>query len=121
MMKRIPGNLIRKYTNLMRGQSLKVTDLESINGPYYFDVHAEITTDNGEKTTEWVRAIDGEVDHSTYKLFPPRSAGLGIGVASDIKGSWDDLPDDQNAIVDLDYFKGDDSVDRLENKLEEYD
>src|SRR5699024_4168574 len=67
------------------------------------------------------RATDVELDHSTYKLFPPRSAGLGIGVASDIKGSWEDLPDDQKAIVELDYFKGDDSVDRLENKLEEYD
>ncbi|HJA62184.1 MAG TPA: hypothetical protein H9788_13950 [Candidatus Brevibacterium intestinavium] len=117
----IPGDLLSKYMIPMWGQSWSVFAPEPINGDYYFDVRAVITTDTGEKTTEWVRATDVELDHSTYKLFPPRSAGLGIGVASDIKGSWEDLPDDQKAIVELDYFKGDDSVDRLENKLEEYD
>ncbi|RAD03741.1 hypothetical protein DN549_32710, partial [Burkholderia multivorans] len=40
---------------------------------------------------------------------------------SDLKGSWEELSDDHKAIVALDYFKGDDSVDRLEAKLSEYD
>ncbi|WP_210603581.1 DUF5819 family protein [Brevibacterium oceani] len=117
----IPGDLLSKYMIPMWGQSWSVFAPEPINGDYYFDVRAVIKTDKGEEITQWVRATDVELDHSTYKLFPPRSAGLGIGVASDIKGSWEDLPDDQKAIVKLDYFKGDDSVDRLETKLGEYD
>lgn len=116
----IPGDLLSKYMIPMWGQSWSVFAPEPINGDYYFDVRAVITTDNGEDTTQWVRATDVELDHSTYKLFPPRSAGLAVGVASDIKGSWDDLPDAQKEIVKLDYFKGDDSVERLKSKLGEY-
>lgn len=117
----IPGNILSEYMIPLWGQSWSVFAPEPINGDYYFDVRAVVKTSGGEEITEWVRATDVELDHSTYKLFPPRSAGLGIGVASDIKGSWEDLPDDQKAIVKLDYFKGDDSVDRLETKLGEYE
>src|SRR5699024_9815937 len=93
----LPVDPLTKYIIPMGGQASSLYAPEPINGDYYFDVRAVITTDAGEKTTEWVRATDVELDHSTYKLFPPRSAGLGIGVASDIKGSWEDLPDDQKA------------------------
>ncbi|MCT1550128.1 DUF5819 family protein [Brevibacterium casei] len=118
----IPGDLLSKYMIPMWGQSWSVFAPEPINGDYYFDVRAVVSTpDGGEETTDWVRATDVELDHSTYKLFPPRSAGLAIGVASDLKGSWEALSDDHKAIVALDYFKGDDSVDRLEAKLSEYD
>ncbi|GAA1861397.1 DUF5819 family protein [Brevibacterium marinum] len=117
-----PGNLLSEYMIPLWGQSWSVFAPEPINGDYYFDVRAVVkTADGGEEVTDWVRATDVELGHSSYKLFPPRSAGLGVGVASDIKGSWEDLPNDQKAIVKLDYFKGDDSVDRLTNKLEEYD
>ncbi|WP_413333122.1 DUF5819 family protein [Brevibacterium sp. GP-SGM9] len=117
----IPGDLLSKYMIPMWGQSWSVFAPEPINGDYYFDVRAVISTGNGEEITEWVRATDVELDHSTYKLFPPRSAGLGVGVASDLKGEWEDLPDDQKAIVKLDYFKGDDSAERLKTKLDEYE
>lgn len=116
----IPGDLLSKYMIPMFGQSWSVFAPEPINGDYYFDVRAVIETDGGEEVTDWVRATDVELDHSTYKLFPPRSAGLAVGVASDIKSSWEDLPDDQKEIVKLDYFKGEDSVDRLKTKLGEY-
>lgn len=118
----IPGNLLSEFMIPLWGQSWSVFAPEPINGDYYFDVRAVEKTAAGEEVvTDWVRATDIELDHATYKLFPPRSAGLGIGVASDIKGSWEDLPNDQKAIVKLDYFKGDDSVDRLTRKLKEYD
>lgn len=118
----IPGNLLSEYMIPLWGQSWSVFAPEPINGDYYFDVRAVVKTDGGgEEVTDWVRATDVELDHSTYRPFPPRSAGLGIGVASDIKGSWGDLPNDQKAIVKLDYFKGDDSVDRLTTKLKEYE
>lgn len=116
----IPGDLLSKYMIPMFGQSWSVFAPEPINGDYYFDVRAVIETEGGEEVTDWVRATDVELDHSTYKLFPPRSAGLAVGVASDIKSSWEDLPDDQKEIVKLDYFKGEDSVDRLKTKLGEY-
>ena len=117
----IPGNLLSQYMIPLWGQSWSVFAPEPINGDYYFDVRAVVKTPNGgEEVTEWMRATDVELDHSTYKLFPPRSAGLGVGVASDLKGSWEDLPADQKAIVKLDYFKGTDSTDRLESKLDEY-
>lgn len=116
----IPGNLLSEYMIPLWGQSWSVFAPEPINGDYYFDVRAVVKTAGGEEITDWVRATDVELDHSTYRPFPPRSAGLGVGVASDLKGSWEDLPDDQKAIVKLDYFKGDDSVNRLEAKLGEY-
>ncbi|MCI4011737.1 DUF5819 family protein [Brevibacterium sp. ZH18] len=117
----VPGDLLSKYMIPLWGQSWSVFAPEPINGDYYFDVRAVVkTADGGEKVTDWMRATDVELDHSTYRPFPPRSAGLGIGVASDLKGSWDDLPDDQKAIVKLDYFKGEDSVDRLTSKLNDY-
>lgn len=117
----IPGNLLSEYMIPLWGQSWSVFAPEPINGDYYFDVRAVVkSADGGEKVTDWMRATDVELDHSTYRPFPPRSAGLGIGVASDLKGSWDDLPDDQKAIVKLDYFKGEDSVDRLTSKLNDY-
>ncbi|QQB15955.1 hypothetical protein I6H47_02275 [Brevibacterium casei] len=117
----IPGNLLSQYMIPMWGQSWSVFAPEPINGDYYFDVRAVVSTpDGGEETTDWVRATDVELDHSTYKLFPPRSAGLGISVASDLKGSWDDLSDDHKSIVALDYFRGEDSVERLTTKLDEY-
>ncbi|WP_181276367.1 DUF5819 family protein [Brevibacterium oceani] len=117
----VPGELLSKYMIPLWGQSWSVFAPEPINGDYYFDVRAVIDTGGGEEVTEWVRATDVESDHSTYRPFPPRSAGLGIGVASDLKGSWDDLPADQKAIVKLSYFKGGDSVKRLRAKLDEYD
>ncbi|WP_228282702.1 HTTM domain-containing protein [Brevibacterium atlanticum] len=82
---------------------------------------AVVKISSGEEVTGWMRATDVELDHSTDKPFPPRSAGLGIGVASDLKGSWDDQPEDQKAIVKLDSFRGGDSVDRLTTKLREYE
>lgn len=117
----VPGDVLSKSMIPLWGQSWSVFAPEPINGDYYFDVRAVIETNGGEEVTEWMRATDVELDHSIYRLFPPRSAGLGIGVASDLKGSWDDLPADQKAIVKLDYFRGGDSVDRLTTKLREYE
>lgn len=117
----VPGNLLTAYMIPMWGQSWSVFAPEPINGDYYFDVRAVIKNADGEEEiTQWVRATDVELTHSTYKLFPPRSAGLAISVSSNLKNSWSELSADHKVIVDLDYFKGDDSQQRLESKLEEY-
>ncbi|RBP67008.1 hypothetical protein DFO66_10261 [Brevibacterium sanguinis] len=117
----IPGNLLSEYMIPLWGQSWSVFAPEPINGDYFFDVRAVIRTPEGtEEITQWVRATDVELDHATYRLFPPRSAGLAIGVASDLKSSWEKLSDDHKEIVKLDYFKGDDSTDRLKAKMQEY-
>ncbi len=117
----IPGNLLSEYMIPLWGQSWSVFAPEPINGDYFFDVRAVVRTPEGaEEITQWVRASAVELDHSTYRPFPPRSAGLAIGVASDLKGSWEKLSDDHKAIVNLDYFKGEDSVDRLKAKMQEY-
>lgn len=117
----IPGNLLSEYMIPLWGQSWSVFAPEPINGDYYFDVRAVVRAPDGkEEITQWVRASAVELDHSTYRPFPPRSAGLAIGVASDLKGSWEKLTDDHRAIVRLDYFKGDDSVQRLKSKMQEY-
>ncbi|WP_246490694.1 DUF5819 family protein [Brevibacterium oceani] len=115
----LPGELLSKYMIPLWGQSWSVFAPEPINGDYYFDVRAVVATDDGEQITRWVRATDAELDHATYKPFPPRSAGLAVSVASDLKGAWDGLSDDQKAVVRLNYFKGDDSADRLKSKLSE--
>lgn len=114
----IPGDTLTNYMIPMWGQSWSVFAPEPINGDYYFDIRAVITDEAGnESVTQWVRATDVELTHSTYKLFPPRSAGLGIGVASDLKNAWGSMTEQQQEIVALDYFKGDDSRERLETAL----
>ena len=61
----IPGDLLSKYMIPMWGQSWSVFAPEPINGDYYFDVRAVVSTpDGGEETTDWVRATDVELDHS---------------------------------------------------------
>ena len=59
----IPGNLLSQYMIPMWGQSWSVFAPEPINGDYYFDVRAVVSTpDGGEETTDWVRATDVELD-----------------------------------------------------------
>lgn len=117
----VPGNLLTQYMIPFWGQSWSVFAPEPINGDYYFDVRAVVADDDDEETTtEWIRATDVELSRATYHLFPPRSSGLGIEVASTLKGEWDALTADHRVVVGLDYFKGKNSVKRMTDKLAEY-
>lgn len=105
----IPNGVLTKYMIPFFGQSWSVFAPEPINGDYYFDVRAVVkNSDGSSEITEWVRATDVEIDKATYNLFPPRAAGLGMKVSSDLKGSWDKLSNTQKSTIELDYFKGDD-------------
>lgn len=113
----IPNNILTKYMIPFFGQSWSVFAPEPINADYYFDVRAIVEKPNGDtEVTEWIRATDVELDRATYNFFPPRSAGLGVKVSSELKGSWDNLSVKQKEIVKSDYFKGDDYK-RLSNNL----
>lgn len=111
----VPGDLLEQYMIPMFGQSWSVFAPEPINGDYYFDLRAVVSQDGQEITTEWIRVTDVEQDHAMYNLFPPRSANLGVGVASTLKNSWDGLPDPEKAVIELNYYEGDDFAQRLED------
>src|SRR5690606_5709800 len=109
----VPGNALSNYMIPFFGQSWSVFAPEPINGDFYFDVRAVLDEGNGElSTTDWKRATDVEQSRSEYNLFPPRSSNLGVAVASNLKDSWDQLNEDQRAVVALGYFKGSDWQDR---------
>lgn len=116
----VPGETLREYMIPMFGQSWSVFAPEPINGDYYFDVRAVIDNDGEEEVTEWVRASDVEQSLATYRLFPPRAAKLSANQASAFRGEWQSLNDDHRAVVELNYYEGDDWEERLESTLLDY-
>lgn len=116
----VPGEALREYMIPMFGQSWSVFAPEPINGDYYFDVRAVIEQDGEEVTTEWIRASNVEQSLATYRLFPPRAAKLSASQASSFRGEWQGLNEDHQAVVELNYFEGDDWEDRLESALLEH-
>lgn len=116
----VPGETLREYMIPMFGQSWSVFAPEPINGDYYFDVRAVIDNDGEEEVTEWIRASDVEQSLATYRLFPPRAAKLSANQASAFRGEWQSLNDDHRAVVELNYYEGDDWEERLESTLLDY-
>ena len=116
----VPGDALQEYMIPMFGQSWSVFAPEPINGDYYFDVRAVIETDGEEETTTWVRASDVEQSLATYRLFPPRAAKLSASQAASFRGEWQDLNDDHRAVLELNYFEGEDWDERLEDSLRDY-
>lgn len=115
-----PGDTLTQYMIPMWGQSWSVFAPEPINGDYYFDVRAVVADEDGdETTTDWMRATDVELSRATYHLFPPRSAGLGIDVASTLKAEWDALSQEQSILVGEDYFAGKDPIQQMSADLAE--
>lgn len=116
----VPGEALSEYMIPMFGQSWSVFAPEPINGDHYFDVRAIIDNDGEEEATEWVRASDVEQSLATYRLFPPRAAKLSASQSSNFRGEWQMLNDDHRAVVELNYYEGDDWEERLESTLLDY-
>lgn len=116
----VPGEALQEYMIPTFGQSWSVFAPEPINGDYYFDVRAVVDNNGAEETTDWARASDVEQSLATYRLFPPRAAKLSTAQASSFRGEWQELNDDHRAVVELNYFEGDDWEDRLEDALMDY-
>ncbi|GAA4512602.1 DUF5819 family protein [Brevibacterium yomogidense] len=116
----VPGETLRNYMLPLYGQSWSVFAPAPVNGDHHLDVRAVVERDGAEEVTDWVRATDVELSLSRHNLFPPRAASLGLNVAAGHKRTYDQLNDDHEVVVDLNYFK-DDWQPRLEENLKSYD
>lgn len=116
----VPGQILRTYMLPMFGQSWSVFAPEPINGDYRLQVRAVVTEAGTTRTTPWVDATAAELAMGHHNLFPPRLAMQSTDLASRYKGAWDGLTGDQQAVVALGYYKGNDWPARLDNKLRSY-
>lgn len=116
----VPEDALSNYMIPMFGQSWSVFAPEPINGDHYFDVRAVILQDGEEVSTEWVRASDVEQSLATYRLFPPRAAKLSAAQASSFRSAWQGLNADHQAVVELNYYEGDDWAQRMETTMDDY-
>ncbi|SMX95746.1 hypothetical protein BSP109_02899 [Brevibacterium sp. Mu109] len=116
----VPGDALRSYMLPMYGQSWSVFAPAPINGDHRLDIRAVVVENGEERVTDWVRATDVEISLSRHNLFPPRAANLAINVSSAHKSAYDDLNDDHEAVVAVDYVQ-DEWQPRLEEDLESDD
>lgn len=116
----VPDDALRNYMLPMYGQSWSVFAPAPINGDHRLDIRAVVVENGEERVTDWVRATDVEISLSRHNLFPPRAANLAINVSSAHKSAYDDLNDDHEAVVALDYVQ-DEWQPRLEEDLESDD
>ena len=115
--KAVPSAALSNYMLPMFGQSWSVFAPKPVDGDYQFSVRAQIDNGDGQTTTEWVDSVNREMDMIHHNLFPPRAALAGNQLASDYRGAWQKLDDEQKKIVKLSYFKGDDWDSRLAAEL----
>ncbi|MGP9784572.1 hypothetical protein CQ015_15910 [Arthrobacter sp. MYb221] len=115
--KAVPASALRTYMLPMFGQSWSVFAPKPIDGDYHISVRAQVDNGDGLITTEWVDSVNREMDMIHHNLFPPRAAVAGNQLASDYRGAWRKLDDEQQKIVKLSYFKGDDWDSRLAAEL----
>jgi len=106
---------LSSYMIPMFGQSWSVFAPEPINGDYRFEVRAVV---NGE-TTEWVSASDVELSMIRYHLFTPRAGIVAMDVSSQYKEAWGKLSEEQQEVVNLNYFKAD-WEERMQSALKDY-
>lgn len=116
----VPGDALRNYMLPMYGQSWSVFAPAPINGDHRLDIRAVVVENGEERVTDWVRATDVEISLSRHNLFPPRAANLAINVSSAHQSAYDDLNDDHEAVVAVDYVQ-DEWQPRLEEDLESDD
>lgn len=103
------------YMIPMFGQSWSVFAPEPVNGDYRFEVRALV---DGQ-ATEWASASDTELSMIQYNLFTPRAGIVAMDVSSQLKGAWADLNEEQQGVVELNYFK-DAWEERMEEALRAY-
>lgn len=116
----IPGNALSSYMLPMFGQSWSVFAPAPINGDYELQVRALVGEGDDLTETEWVDASQIETTSMhTHNLFPPRASTGGLQLASAVRGEWDDLSEDQQKVVELGFYKGNDWSDRLSFHLSE--
>lgn len=114
----VPGNALRAYMQPMFGQSWSVFAPKPIDGDYSFEVRATLEDANGKReATQWVDAVNLEMDMIHHNLFPPRASLAGNQLASDYRSRWQKLNDEQKNVVELGYFKGDNWSKRLGDEL----
>lgn len=116
----VPDAALRNYMLPMYGQSWSVFAPAPINGDHRLDIRAVVVENGEERVTDWVRATDVEISLSRHNLFPPRAANLAINVSSAHQSAYDDLNDDHEAVVAVDYVQ-DEWQPRLEEDLESDD
>ncbi|WP_256921849.1 DUF5819 family protein [Leifsonia sp. NCR5] len=116
----VPGNLLTQYMIPWLGQSWSVFAPAPINGNYDLKIRAVLADKNGaEISTEWISAVGIEQKMLVHNLFPPRASNLAIKQASSLKGAWDALTPEQQKIAELNYFKGDDWLGRMQVAMNE--
>lgn len=116
----VPGNLLTQYMIPWLGQSWSVFAPEPINGNYDLKIRAVLADKDGtEIATEWISAVDAEQKMLVHNLFPPRAANLAVKQASALKGAFDALTPEQQKIAELNYFKGDDWLGRMQVAMNE--
>ncbi|WP_025134896.1 DUF5819 family protein [Leucobacter sp. PH1c] len=115
----VPGKALSNYMLPWYGQSWSVFAPAPINGDYFFKVRAHTPGPDGLVETEWVDATTAELSLAQYQLFPPRAAGLASQLASNFKGAYEELSDEQQEIAALGYYKGDAWLGRMQIALDE--
>lgn len=116
----VPGTLLTQYMIPWLGQSWSVFAPEPINGDYDLKIRAVLADKDGaEIATEWISAVDAEQKMLVHNLFPPRASALAVKQASALKGAWDALTPEQQKIAELNYFKGDDWLGRMQVAMNE--
>lgn len=114
----VPGNALSNYMIPMFGQSWSVFAPEPINGDYKLRVRAETNINGTLTATKWVDVTETELAQwKTHNLFPPRASGFAMQQASGYKGVYDKLSPDQQKIAAGGYYKGADSLERLERDI----
>lgn len=118
----VPGNLLTQYMIPWFGQSWSVFAPAPINGDYRLSVRAVVhDADGTEHTTKWVSATDVEQSMLHHNFFPPRASALAVHQASLLKTAWEALTPEQQKIAQLNYFKGDSWLGRMQVAMNDSD
>lgn len=114
----IPGDFLTSWQIPYFGQSWSVFAPDPINGNYVFKVRALVPGTADETVqTQWIDATDAEYAAAKHNLLPPRGASLAAEQATKYKNAFDELNEDQQAVVADHFWSGSDWKVRLENAL----
>lgn len=99
----VPRDALRAYMIPLFGQSWSVFAPEPVNGDHRLEVRAVAEENGTEAVTDWVSPTDVELSRSRHTLFPPRAANLGLLVAAEHKGAYEDLDEEHAEAVEQDF------------------
>ncbi|WPR63329.1 DUF5819 family protein [Glutamicibacter protophormiae] len=102
----VPGNALSEYMLPMFGQSWSVFAPEPINGDNRMLVRAVVLEGGEERMTEWVNVTDVESQLISRKVFPARAGNQSIDLASAYRASYAKLTPEQQDLVNLNFFEG---------------